>query len=1240
MVVAVDLVNITPTTVTSPDVTASLSVTVGSGPNRALVVQLITWGGTISGLSLTWDSVGANQAMTLIGSSTDQFNDSQNFLYGLVAPASGTKTLTASWTTPSVAILAAASFTGVSQAGDTTSFAHFNGTTGTDASVASGTVTSAVGNYTVAGFGYGGILGFTSLNQSQWFEESNLSFTSIGGYATGASTVTYSTVGSSGNVYAFVAVDIVASSGNIQTGSVSETGSASDTPNFAASTFKGATPETGSAGDTANFLGAPIITFPVVNQKPFRWTRATGLQAILPFLGENDGEVTATSSDGTTVVGFSNSAAFPNTFDAWQWTNGATTNLGIPTGGISSFAWCCSSDGTVIGGSILQSGGIYHAMRWTSALGAVDLGIVSGAASSIVQNMSANGNVLAGNDSSNTHAFYFIVGGSMAPVPLPPGAASITVNDLSADGTTVAGSYLQGGVTFAYSCVLGNPVTTIAFLPGGTNSVATAISSDGHVVVGTCIVAGVQHAFRWNHFGSLTDLGVGTASSISPDGRVVGGSNASGAVIWKPTTKTYEAITAASSVAGSLGKLFSGTQFPFIWTQANGFRSIALAPGQSGQAEAVASDGSVVVGTFNTGSPASNRAFRWTSAGGVTNLGVIGAATASQGLVASGDGNTIGGSLTVGTNFHAMKWTSAGMTDLGVVSGATSSLVQFMSSNGTVIAGNDQNGINPFYSVGGALIALPILSGATSSSILDLSLDGTTIVGSTVIGSVNHAFVYPIGKLIFDLGVLPGGSNAQAISVSNNGANVTGTSTVSGVSHGFVWSAQAGMLDLGAANISVISGSGRVIGGANSSGAAIFKETTEIFASINATSVVTIGTSGHTGGLAIAESIATISNLTGSLGRKHISLSETIASASAISATLAGVRKSTLSISSASTIVEILHRSRPIAEAVASASTSGGALTRIRGLIEHITATSLLTEVLKSGLGAQISSASVFSGSLFRLHPMASEAITSPSNVAERLTRSRPLAEAISAGSLLSAFQAKAGTEAENIASTSSVASALSRSRALVENLVAVSAVLGSFAPFHREIESIVSVSAVAGVLTRSHPAIANITSSSLVAESLARNRSITESISSSSVLTADVEFAGFLFETISSTSSVAISVQKQGHEFENIQTNSAVNASLSRSRQLSEVILPMSLVEDSLTGVHNLVMQIVVTTSVTDEFNVRYRQISESINATSSVDPDILNLPLPWNFVYENIIRVPKQNRTIYVYPTGYASP
>lgn len=150
MAVAFDAQSTTDNRVAAVATSSDTNLTVGSGANRALIVQ-IAWGAAtppnITGVH--WDSAGTNQACTLITGTDATFSQMRVSLYGLIAPTSGNKTLKVDWAANATdGYVSAVAYTGVDQTGGDTSFAHGATGSGTNNAV-SKVITSAVGNAVV-----------------------------------------------------------------------------------------------------------------------------------------------------------------------------------------------------------------------------------------------------------------------------------------------------------------------------------------------------------------------------------------------------------------------------------------------------------------------------------------------------------------------------------------------------------------------------------------------------------------------------------------------------------------------------------------------------------------------------------------------------------------------------------------------------------------------------------------------------------------------------------------------------------------------------------------------------------------------------------------------------------------------------------------------------------------------------------------------------------------------------------
>jgi probable HAF family extracellular repeat protein len=248
-------------------------------------------------------------------------------------------------------------------------------------------------------------------------------------------------------------------------------------------------------------------------------------------------------------------------------------------------------------------------------------------------------------------------------------------------------------------------------------------------------------------------------------------------------------------------------------------------------------DNETVVGYIDRGDFTTFHAFRWTLAGGLTDLGTLdpanNATRTSMATGVSADASVVVGFSQVGAGStqHAFRWTSAGMVDLGVPAGPTrDSRATGVNAAGDVIVGDatfaDGSSFTGFRN--GAFRWTPAgfqnlgaLEPGFFSIATAVSSDGNTIVGQggvqIVVGgsSTNgsRAFRWTSTGGMQAIGPLPGHTHAVATAVSDNGKVVVGISSAGPLSYNpvlnygqgtaFIWTASAGLKDLRQAMIAL-----------------------------------------------------------------------------------------------------------------------------------------------------------------------------------------------------------------------------------------------------------------------------------------------------------------------------------------------------------------------------------------------------------------------------------------------------
>jgi probable HAF family extracellular repeat protein len=219
-------------------------------------------------------------------------------------------------------------------------------------------------------------------------------------------------------------------------------------------------------------------------------------------------------------------------------------------------------------------------------------------------------------------------------------------------------------------------------------------------------------------------------------------------------------------------------------------------------AHAVSGDGTVVVGMGRVGGCGGGigcgRAFRWTSGGGMTDLGTVGG-VGSYARAVSADGSVVVGESdnTSGRN-EGFRWETGEMVGLGDLTGGVfDSFAWDVSADRSVVVGSgySESGRQAFrWTAGTGMLALSGLPEGSSTEAMAVSADGLVIAGTV---SGDEAFIWQ-GGVLTGLGDLPGGAvDSIARGISADGSTVVGASNSALGREAYRWTAPGNMVGLG-----------------------------------------------------------------------------------------------------------------------------------------------------------------------------------------------------------------------------------------------------------------------------------------------------------------------------------------------------------------------------------------------------------------------------------------------------------
>jgi probable HAF family extracellular repeat protein len=267
------------------------------------------------------------------------------------------------------------------------------------------------------------------------------------------------------------------------------------------------------------------------------------------------------------------------------------------------------------------------------------------------------------------------------------------------------------------------------------------------------------------------------------------------------------------------------SQRAFYWTLSEGTQDLGSLEGERTWANAVSSDGKVIVGGYYASGYIS-RAFRWTRDKGMQDLGTLEWYT--DALDCSADGSTIVGSSYGSCQGYwgvfAFLWTfQTGLQCLGALPGYRFTHAYGISFDGSIVVGESNKDWAPYWHEGEAWLwtkqhgmqGLGVLPPWGTSAAREVSDDGSTVIGVLYNNygtgddapwiNPHRAFRWRKETGLQDLGTLGGERTNVFHAVTYDGKVIFGKSqTVTGEWRAFRWTEYRGMEDINELYASII----------------------------------------------------------------------------------------------------------------------------------------------------------------------------------------------------------------------------------------------------------------------------------------------------------------------------------------------------------------------------------------------------------------------------------------------------
>lgn len=246
-------------------------------------------------------------------------------------------------------------------------------------------------------------------------------------------------------------------------------------------------------------------------------------------------------------------------------------------------------------------------------------------------------------------------------------------------------------------------------------------------------------------------------------------------------------------------------QRAFYWSRAKGMKNLGALPGGTVSGATGVNDSGTVVGYSNMKghAPTDFFAVEWSSSGKISNLGTLSGGASSAAFQINSAGEITGDSFLSTGVVNATRWTDMKIKNLGKLPKAIFTAGLAINDSGHIVGESVFSYGPPFVSHGflwngSKMRDLGTLAGGVTSMANAINSSGIIVGQSDGSHTSNHwhAVLWDASGKIKDLGALKGGTYSVAFGVNDSDVVVGYGNIANNAPHAMIWTSSHGMRDL------------------------------------------------------------------------------------------------------------------------------------------------------------------------------------------------------------------------------------------------------------------------------------------------------------------------------------------------------------------------------------------------------------------------------------------------------------